>query len=394
MSTPPKMDVWILAGQSNMQGCGLLCDPTTCDACASDERVWSFTTAGNWEIASEPLHRLWESFTPVHQNFMRSNLAEADKDLTNEEIAAREASTRVTGAGLGISFAQAMADATGNSIGLIPAAHGGTSLEDWNFNRKDQGGASLYGAMLERIQKARLGADFQIKGVLWYQGESDCTQDSAHTYEERMVAWIKALREDLNDSELPFIAVQIGRVLVSEADAAAGWQPQYWEQVREALRVLPQRVEHCAVTSAVDLGLVDPIHIDTPGLIRLGERMAKIAQDLSAAPRVLGIEKGEASPLGFGTARVLCEGVNGGWNPKTNITGFEVRNAENQKHTRVFVIAANADTRDPKTINVIFNAPLDESIHLGYGLGLDPKCNAVDDNDQPLPAFSAQKISQ
>ena len=393
MSTPSSMDVWVLAGQSNMQGCGLLRDATLCDASPSDPRVWSFSTAGHWEIAQEPLHRLWESFTPVHQTFMRGNFGEEEQKLSDQEIAAREASTRTTGAGLGISFALAMADSTNNTIGLIPAAHGGTSLEDWNFNRKDQGGASLYGAMLERVRKAKESASFNLKGVLWYQGESDCFEVAAESYGERMSDWIEQMRADLNDATLPFIAVQIGRVLVAPGDANSGWQAQHWETVREALRVLPESMPHSAVVSAIDLGLCDTIHIDTPGLIRLGKRMALLAQNLKAAPSLKKIEVGGSHPLGYGTARVLCENVNGGWNPKTRITGFEVSDAEGKLHAKTTAIAANADARNPKTINLILSTPLDESVRIGYGLGLDPCCNAVDDNDMPLPAFTAQAIS-
>lgn len=392
MSTPP-MDVWILAGQSNMQGCGLLCEPGLCDASASDERVWSFSTAGEWQKAEEPLHRLWESYTPVHQNFMRQHLVGDDVNLSNEEIAARDASTRFSGAGLGISFASAIADATGKTIGLIPAAHGGTSLEDWNFNRKDQGGASLYGAMLQRVKKARESADFNLRGVLWYQGESDCIDGQAQSYGDRLGAWVEAMRADLEDANVPFIAVQLGRVLVAPADAVNSWQARRWDEVREALRTLPERVPHSAVVSAIDLGLCDTIHIDTPGLIRLGRRMARAALDLNAAPRLKQIEAGEKHPLGFGAARVLCDGVSGGWQPRHHISGFEIRSEDGSVHPRIVVIEANADAREPKVINVILSTPLDDSLRLGYGLGLNPYCNAVDENDMPLPAFAPQPIN-
>jgi hypothetical protein len=68
--------------------------------------------------------------------------------------------------------------------------------------------------------------------------------------------------------------------------------------------------------------------------------------------------------------------------------------AEDAKtHPKTMDVAANADARDPKIINVIFNTPLDDSIRLAYGIGLNPYCNAVDDADMPLPAFTAQPIS-
>ena len=88
-------DVWVLAGQSNMQGCGWLAG-----ALPADPRVWSFSSAGQWQIAEEPLHRLWESFTLVHQDFMRAGLPEADKQVSDAEWARRENETRTWGSGL------------------------------------------------------------------------------------------------------------------------------------------------------------------------------------------------------------------------------------------------------------------------------------------------------
>jgi sialate O-acetylesterase len=388
------MDVWILAGQSNMQGCGVLCDAALCLESASDERIWSFSTAGEWQIAQEPLHRLWESYTPVHQNFMRQHLTEDDKQLSNEEIAARDARDRTTGAGLGLAFAQSMADARGNAIGLIPAAHGGTTLEDWNFNRKDQGGASLYGAMLDRVRKARETADFKLRGVLWYQGESDCGEESASNYGERLEAWVGAMRADLGIADLPFIQVQLGRVLSAPSQAPdTFWQGRHWEAVREAQRNLSERVPNTATVSAIDLGLCDAIHIDTPGLIRLGKRMARLATDLKAVPRLKDVRSIPPQPNGFPRVQVRCEGVSGGWNPKTHLSGFEIRNAQNELHPDLFLIAVNVDAADPTSINLVLSGQPNDEVRIGYGLGLNPYCNTVDDADMPLPAFAPQPIA-
>lgn len=394
MSTPPKMDVWILAGQSNMQGCGLLNDPTLPPIAESDPRIWSFSTAGNWEIAEEPLHRLWESFTPVHQNFMRPGLAEADRNLSNEEIAARERENCIGGSGLGIAFAKVMADATGHSIGLIPAAHGGTSLEQWNFNLKGEGGNSLYGGMLERVRKARESADFELKGILWYQGESDCDANQSVTYAERFTKWIEAARSDLDAPNLPVYFVQLGRVIQSPlVEPGQGWSGSAWDIVRDAQRIVAQEVPHTATAGAADLGLCDTIHIDTPGLVRLGRRLARLALTGGEGPRLAKVEQVETKPNGFHQVRVVCSGVTGGWNPRNRIPGFEIRDAEGNLHPNILVVDANADERDPKIINVLILG-MDDSARLGYGLGLDPVCTVVDDADMPLPTFLPQPIQK
>lgn len=206
---PDALDAWVLAGQSNMQGRAWLRG-----ALQPDRRVWSFSSAGQWEQAVEPLHRLWESFTPVHQALMRDGMSPADQARSDAELARREAAEGTIGAGLGISFGKAMADALRRPIGLIPAAHGGTSLGQWCESSK--GTDHLYGAMLERIRRA----GGRLRGVLWYQGESDTDElAAARRYGERLDRWIAALRADTGAPGLPVVVVQLGRVLPPTAGA-------------------------------------------------------------------------------------------------------------------------------------------------------------------------------
>ena len=50
---------------------------------------------------------------------------------------------------------------------------------------------------------------FSLKGVIWYQGESDTTVDEGKVYTRLLEKLIKAWREDLKDDDLPFVIVQI-----------------------------------------------------------------------------------------------------------------------------------------------------------------------------------------
>ncbi|HVF10752.1 MAG TPA: sialate O-acetylesterase [Abditibacteriaceae bacterium] len=378
---PENLDVWVLAGQSNMQGVGEL------DAVlAPDERVWSFSSAGRWEIAEEPLHRLWESFTPVHQNFMRAALTQDQRNVSNEEIAAREAESRTTGGGLGIAFGRSMADAVQRPIGLIPAAHGGTSLEQWSTQLKSEGGHSLYGAMLERIERA----EGVLKGVLWYQGESDAlTPEVAPSYGERFAAWVQQLRTDLAREDLPVIVVQLGRFTSPVENTPV---EKAWDEVRQAQYDLPETVPHTGVTSAVDLGLVDPIHINAYGLIRLGKRLARVALALaegsvaSAGPRVEKIEKIAGLP-GYGALKITCSGVTEGWQPQDHIAGFAVYNADGSPHAENRVYNAHPDKAHPSNIILRLNGEINDGDLIGYARGVNPYCNAVDEADMPLCSF-------
>ena len=87
------MDLYLLMGQSNMAGCGVLSD----DGGVNPDRVYKLDGNGNWQIADEPIH-----------------------------------SGKGVGAGLAASFARAMADRCGGvKIGLIPCAVGGSKIDRW-----------------------------------------------------------------------------------------------------------------------------------------------------------------------------------------------------------------------------------------------------------------------
>jgi len=379
-------DVWVLAGQSNMHGFGWLEGATS-----PDPRVWSFSSAGHWIRAEEPLHKLWESFTPVHQELLRRSMPEQDKQIDDAEWARREDETRTRGAGLGLSFGKALADAHGRAVGLIPAAHGGSSLGEWSPALRDLGGRSLYGAMLERISKA----GGRLRGILWYQGESDTlSSDLGRSYGRRLDEWIASVRRDIGISDLPVIAVQIGRVIVP-SDRVGVWRG--WNLVQEAIRTLPERVPNTAVTSAVDLSLADIIHVDTVGLIRLGKRLARLALVLTegaAFPAGPVIESTEIvkTPDGIRNAiRIEFAGLAGHWRASAGLRGFDVRLDSPERHDPLYVVNAwvERESGNGNDVIVLLNREPDRDVplSLAYGFGTNPICELVDEADMPLCAY-------
>ena len=95
-SRPPTVgpvfvgDLWVLAGQSNMEGVGDLIDVTP-----PHPRVMLLGMDGKWAQAEEPLHWLVDSPDPVHSGDPK----------TRAERSAQEHKTRRKGAGLGLPFA-------------------------------------------------------------------------------------------------------------------------------------------------------------------------------------------------------------------------------------------------------------------------------------------------
>jgi type 1 glutamine amidotransferase len=401
-------DLWVLAGQSNMEGVGDLIDVTPPHA-----RVMLLGMDGNWSTAEEPLHWLLDSPDPVHWGDPK----------TRSERSAQAHKTRHKGAGLGLPFAVAMVEATSVPVGLVACAHGGTSMAQWNPALKEQGGGSLYGSMLRQVKLA----GGKVKGVLWYQGESDAMRGSeaANSYRRVFTDFIASVRSDFGQPELPFYYVQIGRFI-------AGGDPKGWNTVQEAQRLIPERVSNTAVVSVIDLELDDLIHVGTHGLIRAGRRLALIAQrELfgrigATTPTLERVAKGPNNTLvvkfkgvnmgspgsmamggmhgmggmgnGMGGMRTgpassigLSEGAAIGLRPERHIAGFSIRKEDGAKLPLIYE-ACIGKARDTVVLKLAGAIPPKASLWFGHGL--DPYCNLTDGLDMAVPAFGPIELDE
>ncbi len=126
------------------------------------------------------------------------------------------------------------------------------------INRQNEP-TSLYNAMIAPYKQ------FPIKGILWYQGESNTGQPEK--YEGYMHALISGLREVFNNPELPFIYAQLPNFMdVSYSPIESGWA-----EFREAqLKALS--VPNTAMTVNIDLGEWNDIHPENKKDV--GNRMA------------------------------------------------------------------------------------------------------------------------
>lgn len=112
---------------------------------------------------------------------------------------------------------------------------------------------------------------FGVKGVLWYQGESNSSFNGAIIYEELMTRVIKAWRKNFNDENLPFLSVQLS----SFAGYSSTPNNQNWAILREAQENVAKKLPHTGIALSFDHGEIKNIH---PKAKRpVGERLALIA---------------------------------------------------------------------------------------------------------------------
>lgn len=374
-------DIWILAGQSNMQGRGRMVNVEP-----PSPLVRTYGMNEKWEQAVEPLHWLNESIDAVHYT------SASKKELAMARQSIRRKVGR--GAGLGLPFAAALSSQTQVPIGLVPCAHGGTSIAQWDPAKRDEGGNSLYGSMYRRF-KAVGG---QVRGVLWYQGEAE-TRDggkAASTYKASLTRFIERVREDFGDPELPFYQVQLGRT-VNDRPVEA------WCSVREDQRLVAREVPGVYTVAAVDLDLDDNIHIGTAGLKRLGRRLAKVADCalfdnnyVTPGPRVKSVTLADANwydrVVKNAAVRVTFENINGRLLPDCHIVGFSLRDADNKEIAPFFDVMV--DPEQPDSVLCLLGKPIPDNARLWYGYGLNPFCNLTDEEDMAVLAFGPMTIQR
>jgi hypothetical protein len=239
-----RPQTYILAGQSNMSGRGLIDDLTPTER-AADPTIRLYGNDGRWRVAAEPL-----------------DAAQDQVDAVSED--------RIAAVGPGLFFARALRAGGGGPVALVPCAKGGSSIGRW---KPGGGRETLYGSCLARAREAGGG----IAGLVWYQGETDAEKtDAGPAWRTAFEALVKSLRHDLGGERLPIVLVQL-------ADAPAqkpGDKPYPSWTAIQAAQAAP--VDACvAMVSAKGLGKrEDDLHLTTAAQRVLGAKLAEAMRGL------------------------------------------------------------------------------------------------------------------
>jgi hypothetical protein len=230
LPAPATFELFLLMGQSNMEGCGALRRTDTVPVLG----ILMLDRHDQWRVAAHPIHYV-----------------------------ARKAEGGFFG--LGIDFAQALSSQRpGITVGLIPCAVGGSSLDEW------QPGEPHYERAVRRARLAR--ANGRLKGVLWHQGETDAMDPhAATTYRARVVRVFRQLREDLNQPDMPIVVGELGRK-ISQSE---GIEDEQLRIINEALNDVPELIANTRCISSEELSYKpDRLHFNRRGLQELGRRYA------------------------------------------------------------------------------------------------------------------------
>lgn len=163
-----------------------------------------------------------------------------------------------------VSFGPTMAQALpGKHLLLVKFAEGGTSLaHDWNPGEPGK----LYENFIKFVRQTqelvkRQGDTCEIRGMVWHQGESDAAMP-AGKYQAALTELIAKVRSDLGVRDLPFVIGQVfdnGKRtgIINDQKATAG------------------AVAHVGFADANGLKTIDKgTHFDAGSQIALGNRLA------------------------------------------------------------------------------------------------------------------------
>jgi sialate O-acetylesterase len=227
--------------------------------------------------------------------------------------------------------------------------------------------ASLFNGMIAPL------TSFPIRGVIWYQGESNAGDERGPSYNRLFEALIRDWRSQWKIGDFPFLFVQL-----------ANWKTNpnsMWPVVRDAQRHALE-LKNTGMAVAIDIGNPDNIHPTNKQDV--AHRLA-----LAAEATVYGKAVEYSGPL-FKTTAVEGSALRvsfshtAGLKAKGNgLTGFEIAGAD-----RKFVAATARIDHDSVLVSV---PSIASPVYARYGWDSSPECNLYNEAGLPASPFTSEQ---
>lgn len=226
---------------------------------------------------------------------------------------------------------------------------------------------SLWNAMIAPL------TPFPIRGVIWYQGESNSRLDRAPLYNRLFSAMIEDWRRQWGIGDFPFLYVQISNFKSNSSED--------WATLRnQQLKTLGLRNTAMAVT--IDIGNPDDVH--PTDKLDVGLRLARAARALSYGETIeySGPIFRQATMEG-NVLRVWLDHAKGLMAKGGAVTGVEIAGADNKfvpataKIDGATLVVSSPDVQEPKFVR--------------YGWANSPECNLFNGEGLPASPFTSVK---
>lgn len=306
-------DVWLAGGQSNM----------------------TFRTVS---LRPNAYTRLQRKASPLIRSYNVGRIVEGGRLINEKDTPWTLFSPESIGKWSAVAtyFAAEISKRYGIPIGILHCSHGASTVESWispeyyaahpetaalqcpakpetDVMHHLTNASQLYTSMLAKI------IEFPLRGIIWYQGESNCTWPD-HYYES-FSALIDCWREIRQQPELPFLFAQLS--CYDRKDVRGNTT---WAELREAQRKVSYSVPRTAMIVTCDAGEFRDIHPKDKQTV--GHRFALAARNI-----VYGEQVNASGPVlrgaRFGNGRVSIRfRTKGALTAHGSLSGFELCGAD------------------------------------------------------------------
>lgn len=281
--------------------------------------------------------------------------------------------------------------ARGGRYCVVPSAKGGSSIAEWQpsasapFDR-----ATLFGSATYRAQVAAAASRGVIRGITWYQGESNATGSA--TYRADFLTMLTAFRTYLGF--VPIISTQL--CLTHNGTTVSDWSlmrdlQRRMEGTSGSVDAVPRNILVCAH----DLSLQsDFLHLDQAAVIELGRRRALAARERiygeqinGTGPRLVSVTRVTSTQIRVKTTRTINDHANYDhyWTVTDGGTARTLLNGG--------IASVGRDPGDTTAVLINMAAALASTVTIGYN-PTQPRAagvmavNVVKDSDGlPLPCM-------
>lgn len=152
-------------------------------------------------------------------------------------------------------------------IGIIVSSRGGSAIEAWMSEDATKEFKDINTAILHNDEEIKNHRNtpcvlyngkispfikFPIKGIIWYQGESN--RGNASSYDKKMSAFIKDLRKKWGQEDMPFYFVEIAPYKYDNPNETSA------AYIREAQQKCMKNIPNTGMVTTLDIGDINVIH--------------------------------------------------------------------------------------------------------------------------------------
>jgi sialate O-acetylesterase len=235
----------------------------------------------------------------------------------------------------------------------------------WHPQLASWGPGQLWNGMIAPL------TPFPIRGVIWYQGESNSALERAPLYSRLFRTLIEDWRLQWGVGDFPFLYVQISNFKSTPAED--------WATLREQqLKALALR--NTAMTVTIDIGNPDNVH--PTDKLDVGLRLARAARALSYGEAIeySGPLYRQATPEGS-AMRVWFDHAKGLRSKAGAVPGFEVAGSDGKFSPATATIEG--------TTVVVTSPSVSEPVFVRYGWANSPQCDLFNGDELPASPFTS-----